>query len=182
MTLWAAFRRRKGLLDPDSGDYPKSGYWELRGRNVKQSGASGDYLSQYDPAGRRTRITHPDGFYVTQDYLVTGEMTAIRENGSFVLAAFGYDRLGRRERLTLGNGAVTTYGYDAAGRLETLGHDLGGSDATNDNLVTFCALASPDTEGSDRSARNENDASGPLLRVKKAFETPIPRHYAKYGY
>jgi hypothetical protein len=64
-------------------------------------------------------------------------MTKIRENGSAVLASFDYDDLGRRERLTLGNGAVTTYEYDALGRLWKLGHDLGGADATYDNLVTL---------------------------------------------
>jgi hypothetical protein len=38
--------------------------------------------STWDIGGRRTRIAHPDGFYVDQDYLVTGETTAIRENGA----------------------------------------------------------------------------------------------------
>ena len=111
--------------------------YDALGRNVKQSGASGDYESQYDLAGRRTRIDHPDTFYVTQEYLVTGEMTKIRENGGFVLATFDYDQLGRRDRLTLGNGAVTDYGYDAVSRLATLAHDLNGAVQTNDNSVTL---------------------------------------------
>ena len=45
------------------------------GRQFSQTGASGTYGSTYDPAGRRVRLTHPDGFFVQQDYLVTGEMT-----------------------------------------------------------------------------------------------------------
>jgi YD repeat-containing protein len=63
---------------------------------------------QRDLAGRRTRITHPDGFFVQQDYLITGEMTRIRErdgtgnvpveSGVGVLATYGYDQLGRRTR------------------------------------------------------------------------------------
>jgi RHS repeat-associated protein len=49
-------------------------------------------------------------------------MTAIRENGGFVLASFGYDGLGRRTSLTRGNGTVTSYQPDAVSRLETLTH------------------------------------------------------------
>ena len=61
------------------------------GRQFSQTGASGTYSSTYDPAGRRTRLTHPDGFFVQQDYLVTGEMERIRERD-------GTSDLGGRER------------------------------------------------------------------------------------
>ena len=47
--------------------------------------------SQYDLAGRRTRLTWQDGFYVTYEYDAADEMTAIRENGSLALATFVYD-------------------------------------------------------------------------------------------
>ena len=64
--------------------------------------------STWDIAGRRTRIAHPDGFYVDQDYLVTGELTVIRENGATsgvgVLATYACDDLGRRASLTRGDG------------------------------------------------------------------------------
>jgi YD repeat-containing protein len=80
-------------------------------------------------------LTWRDGFYVTYEHLVTGEMSAIRENGSFVLASFGYDDLGRRTTLSRGNGTATTYGYDAASRLSSLAQDLGGS--AHDQTLTF---------------------------------------------
>ena len=54
-------------------------------------------------------------------------MTAIRENGTTLLASFEYDQLGRRDRLILGNGAVTDYQYDSASRLSKLIHDPAGS-------------------------------------------------------
>jgi RHS repeat-associated protein len=113
--------------------------YDALGRNVRQTGASGDYRSEYDLAGRRTRLTHPDGFFVAQEYLVTGEMTRIREIGAAsgvgVLASYDYEQLGRRERLTLGNGDVTAYQYDSVSRLWKLTHDLAGSG--NDNEITL---------------------------------------------
>lgn len=82
---------------------------------------------QYDLAGRRTRQTWVDGFYVTYEYLLTGEMTWVRENGSTMLASYGYDDLGRRTALARGNGVNTSYGYDPASRLTSLAHDLDGT-------------------------------------------------------
>lgn len=69
-------------------------------------------------------VTHPAGFYVDQDYLVTGEMTKVRENGAGsgggVLATYAWDNLGRRASLTRGDGSVLSYGYDSASRLTSL--------------------------------------------------------------
>jgi RHS repeat-associated protein len=121
--------------------------WDALGRNLSQTDGSRTYSSTYDLAGRRTRITHPDGFFVQQDYLVTGEMTTIRErdgttddpvtSGVGVLATYGYDDLGRRSSLTYGNGESASYSYDAVSRLHTLSHDLGGSATTNDVTFTY---------------------------------------------
>jgi RHS repeat-associated protein len=98
------------------------------GRNLAQGGPLGSVSSQYDPAGRRTRLTWADGFYVTYDYLTTGEMTVIRENGAAsglgVLATFGYDDLGHRASLSRGNGTVTTYAFDPVSRLSSLAQNL----------------------------------------------------------
>ncbi|HKH43215.1 MAG TPA: hypothetical protein VKM72_00980, partial [Thermoanaerobaculia bacterium] len=91
----------------------------------------GTKTSAWDAAGRRTRLTHRDGFFVDYDYLVTGEVTKIRENGATsgigVLATFGYDNLGRRTSLTFGNGTSTSYAYDPVSRLTTLTNDLAGT-------------------------------------------------------
>ncbi len=121
--------------------------WDALGRQVSETGASGSYTSQYDLAGRRTRLTHPDGFYVDHDYLVTGEMAAIRENGATfgvgVLATFGYDpntvagQLGLRTGLTFGNGESASYSYDAVSRLSQISRNLGGSATTNDLTLDF---------------------------------------------
>jgi RHS repeat-associated protein len=97
------------------------------GRNLTQAGPLGTVGYQYDLAGRRTRLTWPDLFYVTYDYLVTGEMTTVKENGTTTLGTYAYDDLGRRTSLTRGNGVVTSYGYDNASRLTSLASDLPGT-------------------------------------------------------
>lgn len=101
------------------------------GRVIAESSYIGTTGYQYDLAGRRTRLTWPDGFYVTYDYLVTGEMTAIREygaaSGAGVLATFSYDNGGRRTSLSRGNGVTSSYSYDAASRLSGLSHDPAGT-------------------------------------------------------
>lgn len=111
------------------------------GRQLTDSTAVGHVVSQYDLAGRRTRLTYPDGFFVDYDYLVTGEMLKIREAGSTsgqaVLATFGYDNLGRRTSLAYGNGTSAAYQYDAVSRRTQLKQDLVGAITTYDLTLDF---------------------------------------------
>ncbi|HEX8644505.1 MAG TPA: RHS repeat-associated core domain-containing protein [Allosphingosinicella sp.] len=113
--------------------------YDALGRQLNQTSNWGTIASQWDLAGRRTRITHTDGFFVDQDYLVTGEMIAIRENGATsgvgVLATYAYDLSGRRTTLTRGNGTVTAYAYDPASRLAQLSQDMPG--ASHDLALGF---------------------------------------------
>jgi YD repeat-containing protein len=126
------------------------------GRQLTETGPLGTMTSTYDIAGRRTRLTYPGSFYVDYDHLVTGETSAIRENGATsgagVLATFGYDALGRRTAIARGNGAATGYGYDAVGRLNQLTQDLSGT--TNDLTLTFSHNPAGQIVGTTRS----NDA------------------------
>lgn len=84
-----------------------------------------------DLAGRRTKLTYPDNFYVNYDYLVTGEVSKIRENGAIsgvgVLATYGYDSLRNRTSLTFGNGVSQSYGFDPVSRLASLTNNLAGT-------------------------------------------------------
>jgi RHS repeat-associated protein len=113
--------------------------YDALGRQLTQSGPQGTLTSTYDIAGRRTRLAHPDGFYVDYDYLVTGEMSRVRENGATsgvgVLASYDYDTRGRRTTLTRGNGTVTSYTFDAASRLSQLSENLTGT--THDLTLGF---------------------------------------------
>jgi RHS repeat-associated protein len=106
--------------------------WDALGRNLTQTGPEGTVTSLWDGAGRRTKVTYPGtGLYVNYDYLVTGDVQKIRENGATtgvgVLATYAYDNLGNRTSVTFGNGASETYAYDPVSRLKTLTNNLTGT-------------------------------------------------------
>ena len=114
--------------------------YDALGRNLTETGPQGSASSEYDLAGRRTKLTYPGtGLFVNTDYLVTGETTKIRENGATsgvgVLASYGYDNLGNRTSVTFGNGAMQASAYDAVSRLASLTNDLAGT--SNDLTVTI---------------------------------------------
>lgn len=107
----------------DSNGHSLSFGYDALGRKVSQGDnwyGYGNASYGYDAAGNRTRLTWGDGFYVTYEYNNAGQMTAIRENGGFVLASFGYDDLRRRTLISRGNGVTTSYAYDSASRLNGL--------------------------------------------------------------
>ncbi|MEA3010834.1 MAG: hypothetical protein QOJ91_2526 [Sphingomonadales bacterium] len=123
------------LSATDSNGHVSTFAYDALGHATSQGDAISSRSSQYDAAGRRTRLTWADGFYVTYDYDSAGMLTAIRENGAAALATFEYDDLGRRTKLIRGNGVATNYSYTGASRLSGLAFDLAGS--TNDQTNTF---------------------------------------------
>lgn len=115
------------LTASDQNGWSVSAEYDALGRAKRQYSNISSTALQFDTAGRMTRQTWADGFYVTYEYDGTGKMTVIRENGGLALARFGYDNLGRRISLTRGNGTVTSYGFDSGSRLTSLAQDLAGS-------------------------------------------------------
>ncbi|HEX8643733.1 MAG TPA: RHS repeat-associated core domain-containing protein [Allosphingosinicella sp.] len=144
--------------------------YDALGRQLTQSSPRGTYTSGYDLAGRRTRLTHPDGFFVDYDHMTTGEVTKIRENGATsgvgVLATFGYDDRGRRSSLTRGNGTVTTYTYDRASRLTQLALDV--PDPARDLTLGFAHNPAGQIASNTRS----NDAFAPAPLAGTQTATP----------
>lgn len=131
--------------------------YDALSRNLTQVGPQGTVSSDWDLAGRRTKLTYPgDTFYVNYDYLVTGETTKVRANGATsgvgVLATYAYNDLGNRTSLTHGNGAVTSYGYDPVARLTSQSLDFAGT--ANDLTLTFAYNPAPQIVSATRS----NDA------------------------
>ena len=97
--------------------------YDALGRKTSETQVGGAVSSAYDEAGRRTRLTWPDGYYVCYQYNNTNELTAIVQDcagTSVTLASFSYDNGGRRTAITRANGSVTGYAYDGASRLASL--------------------------------------------------------------
>ncbi|WP_345576046.1 RHS repeat-associated core domain-containing protein, partial [Stakelama sediminis] len=130
--------------------------YDALGRNLTQTSPLGTVHNSYDAAGRRTKMTWPDGFYVDYDYLVTGEVSKIRENGATsgvgVLASYGYDSLGQQASITRGNGVTTSLSYDAVSRLSQLVQNLAGSSYDLTRSFTY------NPAGQIKSRTSSNDA------------------------
>ncbi len=115
----------------DSNTHVTNRAYDALGRLTSEQSNWTTRSYEYDLAGARTRLTWGDGFYVTYDNDVTGNVTAIRENGAAsgvgVLATYTYDNLGRRTGVSRGNGTSTSYAFDAVSRLSSLGQDFSGT-------------------------------------------------------
>jgi RHS repeat-associated protein len=112
--------------------------YDALSRNIDQTGPHGTVTSEWDLAGRRTKIDYPGtGLYVNYDHLVTGEVSAIRENGATggvgVLASYAYDNLGARTSIAYGNGTLRSYTHDRLSRLTSM--SLAGLSDPAANLV-----------------------------------------------
>lgn len=139
-----------------SGHFVNIAYDAL-GRPLSEASNFSTRTFTYDTAGRRTSLSWHDGFHVTYDYLVTGEMRSIRENGNFTLASFDYDNLGRRTRLVRGNGTQTDYVFNAGSELTQLRNDLAGT--ANDYTANFAYNAA----GQIKSRTQTNQAFRSLV-------------------
>ena len=115
--------------------------WNGAGQLLTATSPLGTVSYEYDSAGRRSRMTWPDGVYVTYSYDDVGALTHVMENGAVVLATYSYDGLGRRSRLLHGNGIHIDYSYNAISELTDF--DIATPAATNyNNQVDFSHLPS----------------------------------------
>jgi RHS repeat-associated protein len=106
--------------------------YDALSRILTMAGPLGTNSYSYDAAGRRISFAYPNsGPTIGYDYDVTGNVTAIRENGATsgagLLGSYAYDDLGRRTSLTRGNGAVTSYAFDPVSRLTGFTQDVSGT-------------------------------------------------------
>ncbi|WP_230624925.1 MULTISPECIES: RHS repeat-associated core domain-containing protein [Burkholderia] len=107
-----------------NGSYPVIYGWDMAGRLTSESENGKTMSSMYDAASNRTRLTWPDGFFVSTRYDALNRTDSIRENDSQVLAQYAYDDLSRRTTVTLGNGTRTERQYDDQNQLSSLAHYL----------------------------------------------------------
>jgi RHS repeat-associated protein len=96
-----------------------------------------------------------------------------------------YDAMGRKlvEIVSSGGTAygATQYSYDAAGRLECTAVRM--NPAIYGALpASACTLGTPGTQGDDRITRTVYDAADQVLKVQKAYGSPLQQDYQSYGY
>jgi RHS repeat-associated protein len=72
---------------------------------------------EYDEAGRRIRMSDPDGRVLSYEHDARGRLERIRDGNGRLAVEYQYDGAGRRTKKILGNGAYASYQYDAAGHL-----------------------------------------------------------------
>lgn len=94
--------------------------YDALSRQLTETGPLATVTRQYDAAGRLTGLNASNGYILSYQRLVTGDLKAILDSSGAVNATFGYDNLGRRISLTFPSGAGTTYVYDPVSRLTTL--------------------------------------------------------------
>lgn len=143
-------RMRSARLGSTSGPGITTTYDAL-GRTSSTTSFGRSLSHGYDLAGRRTRLTYPDSFYVDYAYNTAGDLISVSDS-SAQLVSYGYDNLGRRTQAARGNGTTTSYAYDFDGYFSSLVHDLSGS--TYDNSETFTYSPAAQIVGRTRS----NDA------------------------
>jgi RHS repeat-associated protein len=91
------------------------------------SGTTRTLSYDYDLAGNRTRITHPDGTYFTYGRDILGRVTLVREGGVNWLNGFSFNDRGTVSDQSYHAAFVSSYGYDPMGRLSAVTHNLPGS-------------------------------------------------------
>lgn len=94
--------------------------WDALGRPVANyslsAGKVREFRSEYDLAGRRIKLIHPDGVQINYSYDADGLLSSIRDASGTSIIEANYSDGGSRVWLGLGaNG--TTYDYDAINRL-----------------------------------------------------------------
>lgn len=163
-----------------NGNYSASlGFsYDALGRNISETSTlGGTKIYAYDLAGNLTRLTWGDGFYVTYDRRVTGEVSAIKESGSTLLASYAYDDLGRRTSVVRGNGTMTSYAYDAVSRLTSLTHDLAGTAQD----ITFGYSYNPASQIASSTRSNESYAFTNYVNVGRGYTVNGLNQYGSAG-
>jgi RHS repeat-associated protein len=135
--------------DPSSGAFSR--LYDTAGRFYTESYPDGkQVVFGLDSNGNRTKLTYPDGYFVTRSYDQLNRLSNIFLNGAATAAAaLTYDQLSRRTALTYNNGASSSYGYTSpiVDDLTSIAHAFVGSSVTfgytynNDHEITVQSLS-----------------------------------------
>ena len=147
------------------------------GSVTSATGPHGTLTYQQDAAGRRTRMTWADSFYVTYDYDALGNVTAIRENGGGALVNYGYDTMGRRATASFTNGTTQSFAFNAADQLTQITNDLTGT--AQDLSTTFIYSAAQQIRA--RTLNNDAYAWNQRYSVDRLYSVNGLNQYLSAG-
>tara|TARA_R110002124_G_scaffold243235_1_gene408339 strand:+ start:48601 stop:52800 length:4200 start_codon:yes stop_codon:yes gene_type:complete len=152
----------------------------LTSSTTTMGGTSRALSFQYDAAGARTRLTHPDGQYVDYSRDVLERLTSASMNTTLLFQP-QYDQQGRTTALNRRNGAVwaspTSFAYDSASRLASLTHDVAGT--TYDATASFTYNPAGQVVGRTQS-NTAYDFTG-LVNVDRAYTVNGLNQYTAAG-
>jgi RHS repeat-associated protein len=151
------------------------GFGRVSSSTTAMDGTSRTVSYLYDADGNRTRMTFPDGNYVTYGYDGLDRTTSILRSGSATVASYSYDAAGRRS--TFNGGLSTSYTYDNAGRLSTLTNNLAASSYNNQ----FGFGYTPSSQIASLSRSNDAFAWNAAYNVNRSYTTNGLNQYTAAG-
>jgi RHS repeat-associated protein len=120
------------------------GFARLSTSTTNAGGTSRTLSYSYDANGNRTRMTYPDGAFVSYAYDGGNRVYRMCENeinceaSATPVVSMAYDAQGRRTQVTRGNSvSATGFGYDNISRLNSISQDLDGAGMGNDVTQSF---------------------------------------------
>ncbi|CAM5376107.1 RHS repeat-associated protein OS=Sphingobium scionense OX=1404341 GN=GGQ90_004004 PE=4 SV=1 [Sphingobium scionense] len=164
LQLYARFGSTSGLGLTSSFD--NAGRPTSSSNNM--SGSAWTLGYQWDADGNRTRLTHPDGNYVSYEYDGLDRSSAVKENGAVTLASISYNAKGERTGQSTGVSSQS-YGFDNLSRLSSLTIDAAG---TNGDL-TIGLSYSPASQIASRTRSNDSYVYG--------ADSDVTRYYMANG-
>lgn len=134
---------------------------------------------QYDTAGRRSRITHPDGRYWQTTYDRLGRPTVLKENATTIAnSTYGTDgMLSNRSWPTATTSLSSDFDFDAVGRFVTIGHDL--ADTSNDVVLSY--ERNPAGQVTDETISNQAFTWDGHVTLERDYDANALNQYAVVG-
>lgn len=138
--------------------------------------------TSYDAAGRAVRVEKGELSTWQPEVVAPADWQGF---SLFSQTDATYDVMGRKTLEKVSSGGVvygaTQYSYDSVGRLECTAVRM--NSAVYGALPSSaCVLSAQGSDGPDRITRNVYDAAGQVLKVQKAYGTPLQQDYATYSY
>jgi RHS repeat-associated protein len=155
-------------------------FGQLRTSTISMGGFSKTYISDYDQAGNRVTLTHPDGQAFTYAYDALGRLNGVYQGAdtSVSLDQFSYNAqgllAGRTERL----GSGVSYGYDAIGRVVSQSDSFVGGIGN----VTLNALSyNPASQLTSQTRNNDAYAWRDAIVVNRGYSANGLNQYTSAG-